>query len=80
VSHNKRSRSKHLRDDLRTAESQEDINGPFRKPTAEDGPQFITSAIEMDGVKLFDDTSNDLSMDSPMSWRIDQNRKRDFNL
>ncbi|KAF9699614.1 hypothetical protein EKO04_002517 [Ascochyta lentis] len=79
VSQSKRSRSKHFHDDLRTAESQEDIHDPFRNLSADTGPQFITSAIEMDGVKSYEKSSTDLSIDSPMSWRTEQDRKKDFN-
>jgi hypothetical protein len=83
VSQSKRSRSNHLRNDLRTTESQEDIHNPFRTPSADDGPHFITSAIEMDGVKSheipYEKSITDLSIDSPMSWRTEQDRKKDFN-
>ncbi|KAF2627854.1 hypothetical protein BU25DRAFT_45440 [Macroventuria anomochaeta] len=79
VSQSKRSKSKYFRDDLRSAESQEDINDPFRNPTADDGPQFITSAIEMDGVKSYEKSLTDLSIDTPTSWRTEQDRKKDFN-
>lgn len=81
VSQNKfRSKSKHFRDDLRSAESQEDINSPFRNPSADDGPKFITSAIEMDGgAKPYEKSLIDLSIESPMGWRAEQDRKKDFN-
>lgn len=79
VSQSKRSRSSHFHNNSRTAESQEDIDDPFRNPSADDGPQFITSAIEMDGVKSYEKSSTDLSLDCPMSWRTEQNRKKDFN-
>jgi hypothetical protein len=78
VSQNKsRPKSKHLRD----TESQEDINDPFRNPSAttDEGPQFITSAIELDGVKTYEKSLTDLSIDSPMSWRTEEARKKDFN-
>ena len=71
-----------MRDDLRATESQEDIHDPFRNPSADDGPQFITSAIELDGVKSYEKSYEksltDLSIDSPMSWRTEQDRKKDF--
>ena len=83
VSQSKKSktRSKHFRDDLRSAESQEDINDPFRNPSADTGPQFITSAIEMDGVEnnSYEKSLTDFSIDSPMSWRTEEARKTDFN-
>lgn len=83
VSQSKKSktRSKHFRDDLRSAESQEDINDPFRNPSADTGPQFITSAIEMDGVEnnSYEKSLTDFSIDSPMSWRTEEARKKDFN-
>lgn len=69
---------KHFRHDLRSAESQEDINGPFQTLSS-DGPEFITSAIEMDSVKTYEKSLADLSIDSPMSWRTEQDRKKDFN-
>lgn len=78
VSQNKsRPKSKHLRD----TESQEDINNPFRNPSAatDEGPQFITSAIEMDGVKTYEKSLSDLSIERPMSWRTEEARKKDFN-
>lgn len=78
MSQNKsRPKSKHFHD----TESQEDINDPFRNPSAatDDGPQFITSAIEMDGVKTYEESLTDLSIDSPMSWRTEEARKKDFN-
>lgn len=72
-----RPKSKHLRD----TESQEDINDPFRNPSAAtyEGPHFITSAIEMDGVKTYEKSLTDLSIDSPTSWRTEEARKKDFN-
>lgn len=79
VSQNKsRSKSKPYRGDLQSAESQEDIHDPFRNPSADDGPQFITSAIEMDGIKTYEKSLTELSIDSP-SWRAEQDRKKDFN-
>ncbi|KAF3046422.1 hypothetical protein E8E12_008489 [Didymella heteroderae] len=78
VSQNKsRPKSKHLRD----TESQEDINDPFRNSSAatDEGPQFITSAIEMDGVKTYEKSLTDASIDSPMGWRTEEARKKDFN-
>lgn len=79
VSQSKKSRPNHFHDDLRTTESQEEINDPFRNPSADEGPQFITSAIEMDGVKTYEKSLTDLSIDSPTSWRSEQDRKKDFN-
>jgi hypothetical protein len=78
VSQNKsRPKSNHLRD----TESQEDINDPFRNSSAatDEAPRFITSAIEMDGVKTYEKSLTDLSIDSPMSWRTEEARKKDFN-
>lgn len=74
-----RTKSKPYRSDLRSAESQEDINDPFRNPSADNGPQFITSAIEMDGIQPYEKSLTDLSIDSPMSWRTEHDRKKDFN-
>lgn len=80
VSQNKSQRnSKPFRNDLRAAESQEDINNPFRNPSADNGPQFITSAIEMGDVNTYEKSLTDLSIDSPTSWRTEQDRKKDFN-
>lgn len=79
MSQSKKSRPNHFHDDLRTTESQEEINDPFRNPSADEGPQFITSAIEMDGVKTYEKSLTDLSIDSPTSWRSEQDRKKDFN-
>lgn len=71
--------SKHFRDDLRSTESQENINDPFRNPSADDEPQFITSAIEMDDVKTYEKSLTDLSIDNPTSWRTKQDHKKDLN-
>lgn len=80
VSHTKsRSKTKPFRNDLRSAESQEDINNPFRTPSADDGPHFITSAIEMEGRKTYEKSLTEMSLDSPMSWRTEQDRMKDFN-
>ncbi|KAH6638096.1 hypothetical protein C7974DRAFT_154186 [Boeremia exigua] len=80
VSQNKtRTKSKIYRDDLRAAESQEEINDPFRNPSADNGPVFITSAIELDGVKAYEKSSTDISIESPMTWRTEQDRMKDFN-
>ncbi|KAF1932178.1 uncharacterized protein M421DRAFT_416909 [Didymella exigua CBS 183.55] len=72
-----RPKSRHLR----TTESQEDIHDPFRNSSAaaDEGPQFITTAIELDSVKTYEKSSTDLSIDTPMSWRTEEARKKDFN-
>ncbi|KAJ8112244.1 hypothetical protein OPT61_g5352 [Boeremia exigua] len=80
VSQNKsRAKSKVFRDNLGFAESQEDIHDPFRNPSADSTPQFIISAIEMDGVKSYEKSLTDLSIENPMSWRTQQDRMKDFN-
>lgn len=80
VSHNKsRSKAKPYRNDIRSAESQEDIHDPNRNPSADDGPEFITSAIELERRTSYEKSLGEFSLDSPMSGRTEQSRMKDFN-
>ena len=67
---------KGFRDIFRRTESQEDINGGLGKQKGdEEGPNFITSAIEMDEAR----TPHVSSLDGHSSWRSieDSNQRPD---
>jgi hypothetical protein len=64
-----------FRSDLRSTESQENMNGALEEPTVDDGPHFITSAIEMDSLK----SPADSGVDSPTSWQSVKDCKKPPN-
>jgi hypothetical protein len=67
----KQSSSNPFRGGLRSTESQENMNDADEEQV-DDGPHFITSAIEMDGLK----PPIDSSTDTPSSWQCTKDSKK----
>jgi hypothetical protein len=67
----KQSSSNPFRGGLRSTESQENMNNADEEQV-DDGPHFITSAIEMDGLK----PPCDSSTDTPSSWQCTKDSKK----